>query len=117
MPPNADASSAAARNTTSQPSAPPCTRTPSASPTTRITSAWIIAVKPARTICESTIERRLTGVVRKRSTTERSRSSIIDMPLHVAPKNAFITITPGARNSTYEPAPPRSVGTREKSCP
>jgi len=65
-----------------------------------MTSAWIIAVSPARTICDSTIESLLTGVVRKRSITERLRSSIIDMPLHVAPKKAFMTITPGARNST-----------------
>jgi hypothetical protein len=116
-PPNAHASSAAARKTTSHPSGPPWTRTPSARPTTRITSAWIIAVIPARTIWESTIDTRLTGVVRKRLITWRLRSSIIAIPLHVAPKNAFITITPGARNSTYEPAPARRVGTFENSWP
>ena len=77
----------------------------------------IAAVRAERTICERTIDRRDAGVARNRSTTLWSRSAIIDMPLHVAPKNAFITITPGARNSTYEPAPPRSELTFVNSWP
>ena len=88
----------AATITTIQPSAPLCTWTPSASATIRMISAWIAAVSAERTICESTIESREAGVARKRSTTFRSRSAIIDMPLQVAPKNAFITTIAGARN-------------------
>jgi hypothetical protein len=44
-------------------------------------------------------DERLTGETRKRSTTPRSRSSIIGMPLQPAVKNAVITTTPGARNA------------------
>ena len=47
-----------------------------------------------------------------------SRSLIIDMPLHVAPKNAFITTIAGARNVMYDvvPKPPSRV-TFLNSCP
>ena len=83
---------------TSQPSTPVCTRTPSAKATTRMITAWIAAVSAERTICERTIAKRDAGAARKRSTTLWSRSLIIDMPLHVAPKNAFITTIAGARN-------------------
>ena len=65
-------------------------------------SAWIAAVNAERTICESTSENRDAGVARKRSTTLWSRSLIIDMPLQVAPKNAFMTTIAGARNVMYE---------------
>ncbi len=73
-------------------------RTPSATDTSRITTAWIAAVSAERTICDSTIEKREAGVARKRSTTLWSRSLIIDIPLQVAPKNAFMTTIAGARN-------------------
>ena len=79
--------------------------------------AWMNAISPERTTCESTIESRLAGVARNRSTTCRSRSVIIAIPAHVPPKKAFMTTIPGRRNSMYEPAPPRRVGTREKSWP
>ena len=71
-----------------------------------------------RTICDSTIESRDAGVARKRSTTLWSRSAIIDMPLQVAPKKAFITTIAGARNVMYEvvPKPPSRV-TFLNSCP
>ncbi len=66
-----------------------------------------------RTTSDSTIESREAGVARKRSTTFRSRSPIIDMPLQVAPKNEFMTTIAGARNCVmYEvvvPNPPRRV--------
>ncbi len=93
-------------------------RTPSASETTRITTAWIAAVRAERTICESTSENREAGVARNRSTTLCSRSAIIDMPLQVAPKNAFMTTIAGARNVMYDvvPKPPRRV-TFLNSCP
>ncbi len=61
-------------------------------------TAWIAAVIAERTICEMTIDERRTGVVRKRSITSRSRSWIIAIPLHVAPKKAFMTTIAGARN-------------------
>jgi len=69
---------------------------------------WIIAISPARTTCEAMSAKRLTGVARKRGITSRSRSLIIAMPLHVPPKNAFITTIAGARNVMYEvvPKPP-----------
>ena len=71
-----------------------------------------------RTICDSTIESRDAGVARNRSTTLRSRSAIIDMPLHVAPKKAFMTTIAGARNVMYEVVPkPPSLVTFLKSCP
>ena len=62
--------------------------------------AWIKAVSPERTTCESTIESRLAGVARKRETTLRSRSLIIAIPAQVPPKKAFMTTIPGVRNST-----------------
>jgi hypothetical protein len=117
MPANTIATSAPITSTTSQPAAPPCTRTPSASPTSRMISACTIAVSPARTTCERTIDRRLAGVARNRDTTLRSRSVIIDMPAQVPPKNAFMTTIPGNRNSMYVLALPRRAGTRENSCP
>ena len=83
-----------------------------------MTSAWIAAVNAERTTCDSTIERRDAGVARNRSMTLRSRSAIIDIPLQVAPKKAFITTIAGARNVTYDvvPKPPRRV-TFLNSCP
>ncbi len=71
-----------------------------------------------RTICESTSANRLAGVARIRSTNLRSRSAIIDIPLQVAPKKAFMTTIAGARKVTYEvvPNPPRRV-TFLNSCP
>jgi hypothetical protein len=56
-------------------------------------------------------------VARNRSTTCQSRSVIVAIPAHVPPKKPFVTTIPGRRNSMYEPAPPRSDGTREKSWP
>jgi hypothetical protein len=43
---------------------------------------------------------------------------IIDMPLQVAPKKAFMTTIAGARNVMYDPVPnpPRRV-TFRNSCP
>jgi hypothetical protein len=108
----------AARMITPQPSIPVWMCTPSAYETTRMITAWIAAVIAERTICESTIERRDAGVARNRSTTLWSRSAIIDMPLHVAPKNAFITTIAGARNVMYELVPkPGSLVKFLKSCP
>ncbi len=117
-PANALLTRTAARMIVSQPSAPVCTRTPRPYETSRITTAWIAAVSAERTICESTSENREAGVARKRSITLWSRSAIIDMPLHVAPKNAFMTTIAGARNVMYDvvPKPPRRV-TFLNSCP
>ena len=55
---------------------------------------------PARTTCERMIAKRDTGVARKRSITCRSRSVIIAIPDQLPPKNAFMQMIPGARNST-----------------
>ena len=111
---------AAATSNTTTPGAPPCTRTPRARPTTRMTIAWMKAISPERTTCERTIESRLAGVARKRSTTWRSRSVIIAMPAHVPPKKAFMITIAVAMNSKYDvvpnPPPGRFV-TRLKSCP
>ena len=68
-------------------------------------SAWIVAISAARMTCEATSANRLTGVARKRGITSRSRSEIIAMPLHVPPKNAFITTIAGARNVMYDVVP------------
>ena len=118
MPANALFTRIAARMITSQPSAPVWMRTPSAVATSRMITAWIAAVSAERTICERTSEKRDAGVARNRSTTLWSRSAIIDMPLHVAPKNAFMTTIAGARNVMYDvvPKPPSRV-TLWKSCP
>ncbi len=118
IPANALLTSTAATMIVSQPRMPVWTRTPSASATTRITIAWIAAVRAERTIWERIRENREAGVARKRSTTLWSRSAIIDMPLHVAPKNAFMTTIAGARNVMYDvvPKPPSRV-TFLNSCP
>ena len=80
--------------------------------------AWIAAVIAERTIWETTSDDRRTGVVRNRSITSRSRSWIIAIPLHVAPKKAFITTIAGARKVMYEVVPnPPSCVTFLKSCP
>ena len=96
---------------TSQPSTPVRMCTPSAIETRRMISAWIADVKAERTTCDSTIESLDAGVARNRSTTLRSRSAIIDMPLQVAPKKAFMTTIAGARNVMYDvvPKPPSRV--------
>ncbi len=96
MPEKAAATRPAASRITTQPSTPPFVA-PSARPTSRMISACNIAVTAdCRTRAAISAERR-TGVARKRSTTPRSRSSIVPMPAQVPEKNAVITAIPGVR--------------------
>ena len=66
----------------------------------RMMIVWITATMPVWSTCETIRALRRVGVARKRWITPRSRSSIIDMPDQVAPKNAVMTTIPGVRNWT-----------------
>jgi hypothetical protein len=84
---------------TTTPPTPPPKLAPTTSARPMMISAWIAMLSELCSTRPLISALRRTGETRKRSTTPRSRSSIIDIPPQPAENTAVIMTTLGARNA------------------